>query len=125
MNPGPRTLGNATLTIGECRALPKDMRAATRELSGLFVPIESRHSGHATALMHDVCSEADETGITLVLFVQPFDDPDLSRAQLADWYARRFGFVPIQAEPLLMARMPGSTPRYLTGVAKAVSEAMQ
>lgn len=125
MNPGQRTLGDATLTIGVCRALPNEMRAQTRELSALFVPIESRKAGHATELMHDVCSEADEAGITLVLFVNPFDEPDLSRAQIADWYTRRFGFVPIQADPMLMARMPGSTPRYLTGIAKAVAEAVQ
>lgn len=125
MNPGLRTLGNATLTIGVCKALPPEMRPQTRELSGLSVPIESRRTGHATALMHDVCCEADEANITLVLFVQPFDDPDLGRTQLAEWYSRRFGFMPIQADPLLMARMPGSTPRYLTSVAKAVAEAVQ
>lgn len=101
------------------------MRTQTRELSALEVPVESRRAGHATALMHDVCSEADEAGITLVLFVQPFNDPDMSRAQLAAWYARSFGFVPIQAEPMLMARMPGSTPRMLTGIAQAVAETLQ
>lgn len=123
MTPGLRTLGEATLTIGVCRALPPEMRPQTRELSGLEVPPESRGEGQASALMHQVCDEADAAGITLVLFVQPFNDPDMGRAQLIDWYAKRFGFMPIQADPPLMARMPGSTPRTLSPVSKAVTEA--
>lgn len=121
MKQGPRLLGEARLTIGECKALPAHMRTRTRELSALEVGPESRRAGQATALMHEVCQEADDAGITLVLFVQPFGQWELSRTQLADWYAKRFGFVPIQAEPMLMARMPGSTPRHLTPTAAAAS----
>lgn len=120
MNPGTRTLGDASLTIGVCKALPPEMRPVTRELSELLVPVASRHEGQATRLMHQVCDEADKERITLVLFVDPFDEPDLGRSQLADWYARRFGFIPIQADPLLLARMPGSTPCMLNPIAKAV-----
>lgn len=122
MNSGPRLLGEARLTIGECKALPAHMRVSTRELSALEVPAESRKSGQASALMHEVCQEADDTGITLVIFVQPFGQFDLSRTQLAEWYAKRFGFVPIQSDPLLMARIPGSTPRHLTPLADAASQ---
>lgn len=57
--------------------------------------------------------------MTLLILVQPTEDSDLGRSQLAAWYAREFGFAPIQAEPMLMARMPGSTPRLLTPIAKA------
>ncbi len=125
MTPGPRTRGAASLNIGVCKALPKEMQDKTRELSALEVPLHARNEGQATELMHEVCAEADNAGITLVLFVAPFGDIDLSRQQLADWYARRFGFVPIQAEPILMARMPWSTPRVLNGVSQAVVEALQ
>lgn len=96
------------------------MRKQTRELSALEVAPSSRNKGHATSLVFDVCAEADEHNITLVLFVQPFGDIELSKGQLADWYAKRFGFAPIQADPLLMARMPGSTPRTLNPIAQAV-----
>lgn len=120
MNPGPRTLGDASLTIGVCKALPPDMRPQTRELASLLVPVHKRREGQATALMHQVCEEADKAHVTLVLFVNPFEEPDLGKSQLAAWYAKRFGFIEIQAEPQLMARMPGATPRILSQASEAV-----
>jgi N-acetylglutamate synthase-like GNAT family acetyltransferase len=101
------------------------MRAQTRELVHLFVPVEKRGEGQASTLMHQVCNEADQHGITIVLFANPYGDADLGRSQLIKWYAKEFGFIPIQADPPLMARMPGSTPRMLSPVARAASEVMQ
>lgn len=120
MTPGPRTLGDASLTIGVCTAIPPDMRAQVRELSSLYVPREKRHEGQATKLMHDVCHEADKAVITLLVFPGPYEDADMGRSQLIEWYAREFGFALIQADPPLMARMPGSTPRRLSPVAGAL-----
>jgi hypothetical protein len=72
-----------------------------------------------------VCREADAAGLVLVLSPQPFgDNINLSKEQLTDWYERSFGFAIIQHEPMvLMARMPGATPRLLT--LNPVTEALQ
>ena len=82
--------------------LPEDMRDATRELVG--VQSTNPRKGHATALMHTVCAEADREWMTLLIQVKPFDD-GMTEDQLMRWYGR-FGFVQIQAEPILMARSP-------------------
>lgn len=114
METGQRRVGPATLRIRQTNALPERMRARTREVVSLEVPAAEQHKGYATTLMHKVCREADAVGIVLVLWPQPFgENISLSRGQLADWYAREFGFAAIQAEPILMARMPGATPRLL------------
>lgn len=120
MQNGVRTHLAASLVIGDCKALPKSMRPQTRELSHLQVPADKQGYGDATALMHLTCEEADRFGLTLVLWPRPFGDIALSAGQLADWYARRFGFLLIQQDPPLMARMPGSTPHFLTPIAEAV-----
>lgn len=120
---GKRRYGAACLELRVSRALPAHMREKTRELRGLATPIEERNKGLATELMGFVTDEADDAGITLVLWVQPFGDVELGRSQLKGWYERRFGFQEIQAEPLMMARMPGSTPRRLNPLAKAMNEA--
>lgn len=115
MKNGQRTHGAASLIVDDCRALPTKMRPVTREISHVHTPAEHQGKGDATELLHQVCREADLTGITLVLWPQPYgDDIALSRAQLIDWYSKRFGFVQIQPDPPLMARMPGATPHYLT-----------
>lgn len=121
MQNGVRTLGNASLTIDDCRALPRRMRPMTREVSSLRTPAASQQQGAATALMHQVCDEADEACITLVLWPKPFGAIALSQAQLIEWYARRFGFVRLPGDVPMLARMPGSTPRYLTPVASGVA----
>lgn len=111
---GYRTCGAARLRVRQCTALPVEMRARTREIHELEVPHDKQHQGYATSLMHKVCREADKQNIVLVLYPQPFgDNIALSRRQLIEWYEGRFGFQCIQAEPVLMARLPGATPRLL------------
>jgi len=88
-------------------ALPKHLRDKTREITKVHTPAEMQGQGHASELLQAVCDEADEAGITLVLWPRPYgDDVALSAGQLRDWYAR-FGFRMIQPEPVLMARAPG------------------
>jgi GNAT superfamily N-acetyltransferase len=107
-----------------CLAIPGRLRAATREIRSVQTEPGAQGQGHASALLHEVCREADAANITLLLWPQPYGEHiALSRMQLADWYARRFGFQTIQPEPILMARMPGTTPRYATPLAFAASEA--
>ena len=114
METGQRTLGPASCRVRQTNAVPPEMRAGIRELCCLEVPAGEQGKGYATSLVHKVCREADAAGIVLVLWPQPWgDNIALSRQQLIDWYAGAFGFQVIQAEPVLMARMVGATPRLL------------
>lgn len=122
MQPGIRKFGAATCKVGRTVQLPVHMRDRVLEVSALFCPVEQRGQGFACELMHQVCQEADQVGMLLLIHVQPFGEPDMGRTQLATWYATHFGFGPIQPEPLLMARAPGATPRILsTPVAQAAA----
>lgn len=125
MPTGERRVGHATLRVRQCEALPLHMRPKTREIVNLETKFEEQGKGYATTLMHKVCREADAAGLVLVLSPQPWgDNMNLSQAQLIEWYQRSFGFQPIQTEPMvLMARMPGATPRILT--LNPVTEALQ
>ena len=88
-------------------ALPRRLRDKTREITKVHTQAAEQGNGHASALMQDVCDEADRAGITLVLWPRPYgDDIALSASMLQDWYAG-FGFRVIQPEPVMMARSPG------------------
>lgn len=114
METGDRKNGPASCRVRRSSAFPAHMQEAIREVAKLHTPAEHQGKGFATSLMHSVCREADAAGVILVLWPQPWgDDVALSQQQLADWYGREFGFQAIQPEPLLMARQPGATPRFL------------
>lgn len=102
MTPGTRTHRQASLRVVPADGLPEDMRADVREI--VDVQSGSPREGHATALMHQVCSEADFAWVTLLIMVKPFAE-GMNCEQLKKWYGK-FGFVEIQAEPCLMARSP-------------------
>lgn len=80
------------------------MRERVKEVSNVHVEAEQRRQGHASRLLQEVCSDADMAGIVLLLSPSP-EDEGMTIDNLASWYAR-FGFVEIQAEPMLMARAP-------------------
>lgn len=122
---GERVLGPASLLLRKCDALPERMQSRTREIVNLLVDVDARGSGHGSALMEQVTREADEAGKTLIIIPGPFDQSPLSAEDLAQWYVRRFGFQPIQANPVILARMPGSTPRMLKPVANAAGDAVR
>jgi GNAT superfamily N-acetyltransferase len=107
---GFRRVGAASCRIGNPECLPVHMHGKVREVMGVLVPDDKRHQGYGTTLMHKVCREADDHGLTLFLKVQPFDSEPMDVEKLTDWYGKTFGFAVIQAEPRLMARMPWSTP---------------
>ena len=71
-----------------------------REL--LSVKAENPRKGHATGLMYQVCQEADDARMTLIITVAPFEE-GMTQQQLEKWYSR-FGFEEIQANPVIMAR---------------------
>lgn len=132
MPTGERQLGPAVCRIRRCAQLPEHMQEATREIHRLIVPDHVRHQGYGTTLMHRVCREADAAGITLVLFVGSFGrEEDMDDAALLKWYTESFGFVVLQAkrddQEVMLARMPGSTPRTLSmnPVARAIVRSTQ
>lgn len=111
MPTGVRHYENASCKLRICTAVPNQLRSKTRELVSLDVPENLRRTGMATALLTNVCDEADACEMLLLLFPEPFGEgPRMTVEQLADWYSR-FGFQTIQYKPaLMMARMPHSTP---------------
>ncbi|MFA7279597.1 MAG: GNAT family N-acetyltransferase [Sterolibacterium sp.] len=101
MTPGLREHKQASLRLAVPTGLPEDMRSGIREV--LDVASTNPRKGHATALMHEVCAEADKHGCVLLLTPRAFSE-GMSTEQLSKWYAR-FGFEVVQTEPeTLMAR---------------------
>ena len=103
MNIGPRYYKQASLRLARAEALPEHMQDGTREIINLRC--SSQRKGHATALMHEVCLEADQTGIVLIVQPGQFDE-GMTTAQLEKWYAK-FGFVALpkdEGNPSVMAR---------------------
>lgn len=130
MPPGRIELEGATLEIGHCALVPPKLRTKLREIVGLFVSPGARRKGRATALLDEVCGQADQHGIVLVLTViaDPFSDsPGLAPAALVDWYARAFGFriLPGTGGAVVMAREPRAAVMPApTVIASALSQAM-
>lgn len=103
MKIGSRLHKQASCRIAISEALPEDMQAGTREVVSLAS--DNPRKGHATALMHQVCAEADVDRIVLILMPKPFGD-GMTEEQLEKWYGR-FGFEMVQTVPAkLMARQP-------------------
>lgn len=101
MKLGPRSNDQASLRLVKPRALPAHMHGDIVELTGLRTSPAHRQQGHATDLMLDVCLEADMAQRFLFLCVEP--DGGMEINDLAKFYVRH-GFMPIQADPLLMIR---------------------
>lgn len=102
MNPGLRYYKRASCRIAIPEGLPVEFQDQVREV--LSVASDDKRGGQASALMYQICTEADFAWITLMLHVKPFAD-GMGDEQLKSWYGK-FGFVEIQADPLLMARSP-------------------
>lgn len=102
MTPGIRLHKQASLRVAIAEGWPVEIQDQVREI----VSIQSTNprKGHATALLHQVCAEADKWWITLLVQVAPFND-GMTLEQLEKWYCR-FGFLRIQDDPMLMARSP-------------------
>lgn len=114
MPSGERRVGAASLRVRQSPDLPPRIRECSREIVDLETPAAEQGKGYATSLMYKVCREADTAGLVLMLTPQPYgDNINLSKEQLIDWYSGAFGFKIIQSEPVVMARMPGTTPKPL------------
>jgi hypothetical protein len=94
---GKRTYATTSLRLVRPQALPKHMQGDVVELIGLETPEADQGKRQASNLMLSVCCEADLNSKFLLLAVEG------DKQRLARFY-NGFGFVPIQAEPLLMVR---------------------
>ena len=104
VKPGPRTLNNALLNVRLSELVAPHLREGLREITDIYVAPESRRQGRATRLLASVCSEADGSGMTLLLAA--VGSEEASTDDLCGWY-RRHGFAYLQLEPVvLMARLP-------------------
>jgi GNAT superfamily N-acetyltransferase len=89
------------------QGLSHDERQRIREITKLQTDPEKRRKGHAQWLMCEVCVEADQHGMVLMLTPEPFGDEPLDADQLMLFY-RRFGFreIPNPGGPTIMVREP-------------------
>lgn len=73
----------------------------------LNVHSDERGQGHATALMNDICTFADEKSVILILSVLRFGDPHdgLDNNQLRAFY-EKFGFVVTSTKPPVQMERP-------------------
>lgn len=102
MNAGLRQYKQASCRIAIPTGLPEDMQDRLREV--LAVTSEAKRGGEATALLHQITTEADFAWMVLLIHVKPFD-VGMTIEQLEKFYGE-FGFETIQNEPLLMTRQP-------------------
>lgn len=96
MKLGINTNGPSSLKLSPF-AIAHENAGKLLELSALATWPSERNKGHATALLEEVCKQADESGTLLVL--QPDGET------LEKWY-EKFGFARIQDKPVMMCRDP-------------------
>ena len=65
MQPGLREHKQASLRVAIPEALPEHMRPRMREL--ISIQSGNPRKGHATALLYQVCQEADDACMTLII----------------------------------------------------------
>ena len=77
----------------------------TIQLTMIQTEESQRRQGHASQLLHTICSLADRIGVTLSLRAEPKARKiGLVQKQLVDWYGR-YGF---EGGPERMTRRPGN-----------------
>lgn len=88
----------------------------------VWTDVRQRRSGSASALMDEICADADAESKVLMLYPKAFGSCDRPPVDtLIEWYGS-FGFSIIQENPTLMARMPQSLTSTLHAVQGDASE---
>jgi GNAT superfamily N-acetyltransferase len=102
MKPGTITLGNASLYLGYTQIVQPNKRGLAREITDFHVPEAHRGKGEGSMLLQDLCEQADDERILLIL------KADTKRLEA---FYKRFGFVTIQDDGaiILLARQPKAT----------------
>lgn len=106
MKPGRIKLGAASLELSYSQLIPPIYRGNALEITDLLTESTERRNNAANSLMQEVCAQADQHHKLLLLMPKAFGSDGLTTDQLSDWYQRRFGFVVLQAAPVILIRMP-------------------
>ena len=101
MKPGTYTSGHASCKLRYSQAVPANLRGRLLEVTRLYTPEQHRGKGHAAKLIEKITRYADSDRITLLLMPKPYGESALDVSELLQFYAR-FGFVELQAEPVLL-----------------------
>ena len=98
MKTGTVALGNASLHLGYSQIVEPSQRGFAREITEFIVPESQRGKGEGSILLQDVCDQADQENLLLLIIADT--------VKLAQFYMR-FGFTTIQEKPvILMCRSP-------------------
>lgn len=109
MKPGRIALGPASLSLSYSALVPPEMRGKALEITELLTETHERGNNHANSLMQDVCEQADQADMALLLLPEQYGTNGMTTEQLTDWYTRRHGFVAIQTEPkTILVRLPAA-----------------
>lgn len=105
---GKRTNEHSRLELEEATNLPAEMQPVVRWVRDVETDPEYLRQGWATKLLTEVCKEADENKIALML--EPYGYGEMSDRDLMAWYYKHFRFITIQVKtkdlPCLMIRSP-------------------
>jgi len=106
MAPEFRTLSASKCSLRVCTQLPEALHGNTLEIHQVWTDPECRNQGSATALLRQVCRDADAERITLILRAEAYksEQNGLSQSRLEKWYHQAFGFQIVQENPTIMAR---------------------
>lgn len=104
MKPGTIEMDGARLDLSYPAIVPPELRNNVLEISNLLTESAVRRQNRASALMQEVCQQADQDRKWLIVLVGAYDQGGPSTEQLTDWYTRKFGFTALQTypQPLLM-----------------------
>lgn len=107
LRPGTIELNGASLDLSYPSIVPPEERNNVLEISNLLTQYANRRQNRASALLQDVCEQADHEGKCLLVLVGAFDTGGPSNEQLTEWYTSKFGFTALQLDPQpLLIRMP-------------------
>ena len=102
----------STITIGKCTAQLSEVEGinpivgqSTKFLTHLFVEPENRNQGHAKKFMFQLCKEAKEASMTILVQPDIYEECGIDNKKLVEFY-KSFGFVDIQDDPHLMVLWP-------------------
>jgi GNAT superfamily N-acetyltransferase len=103
-----RRIGGKTFRSGRAYAHVYSLHIAIRRrgwyVQDIFVPHDLRGHGHGTALLRDICDEADYMNIPVGLHAIPETNSHFNWDMLKAWYGR-YGFKP-RTEDTMLIREP-------------------
>lgn len=106
MKPGTVELDGCSLQLSYSQIVKPNQRGLLLEITNLLTQPSKRRNNCATHLMREVCDQADQHGITLMLMPQADGNDGPNSDTLEAWYSREFDFKRLQSDSNLMIRLP-------------------